>query len=388
LRKRTGTIQQRGELSFRIRYVNADGIRQAETIKGTIEDAERELASRLGKVADGLPVSSKPNTVLFGELADDVLVDYEVNNFRSVSDIEARFRVHIVPIFGKRRASQITTAHIRAYTLRRQKEGAKNGTINRELEAIKHVFQFAIKGQKLHHRPHVPLLKEDNVRTGFFTREEVRRVTSHLTEPVAGFVWFGFLTGWRYGEIQQLKWYAVDFKNGEIRLDPGSTKNGKGRTFPMTSELRTLLEKRLRIIAKAKRRRKHLPIIDLAGIFAAESVFSVGEFKKSWKTACHKAGIPCDVVPVKKGGKKGAVKVVSCSRTFHDLRRSAAKALVAQGIPERVIMQMCGWLTRSTFDRYSIVGEADLRIARDLMDHARPPAKRANVRAKNAIPEG
>ena len=66
---------------------------------------------------------------------------------------------------------------------------------------------------------------------------------THLSDELQPVVEFAWITGWRMaGEVLKLEWHRVDFKAGEVRLDVGTTKNGDARRFPMTVDLRRLLE--------------------------------------------------------------------------------------------------------------------------------------------------
>ena len=147
------------------------------------------------------------------------------------------------------------------------------------------------------------------------------------------------ITGWRIpSEIQTLEWRQVDFLAGELRLDPGTTKNDDGRVFPMTGEFRAVLERQWRVTQElAKTRGRICPWV------FHRSGEPVKGFVTAWQTACRKAGCP--------------------GRIPHDFRRTAVRNLVRAGVPERVAMQLTGHKTRNVFDRYDIVNEADLRAA-------------------------
>ena len=78
--------------------------------------------------------------------------------------------------------THITTADVNRYIKARQEAGAANASINRDLAALKRMYSLAIKAGKLLHRPHIPMLQENNARQGFFEREQFEAVRRHLPE--------------------------------------------------------------------------------------------------------------------------------------------------------------------------------------------------------------
>lgn len=86
-------------------------------------------------------------------------------------------------------------------------------------------------------------------------------------------------------------------------------------------------------------------------VFCRDDGVPVGDFKKAWKTATKRAGVP--------------------GRIFHDFRRTAVRDLIRAGIPETVAMRMTGHRTRSVFERYAIVEEGMLQEAGERFEAAR-----------------
>ncbi len=67
------------------------------------------------------------------------------------------------------------------------------------------------------------------------------------------------------------------------------------------------------------------------------------------------------------------------------MRRSAAKALRAAGVPESVVMVAGGWKTAVMFRRYAIVSSSDQREAMEALERRR--AANASTEKTNGLQE-
>ena len=79
-------------------------------------------------------------------------------------------------------------------------------------------------------------------------------VRAHLPASLRPVVTLAYLTRWRLtSEVLPLEWRQVDWTRRVARLDPGTTRNRDGRTFPFTAALEALLKGPFRAQSHQKR---------------------------------------------------------------------------------------------------------------------------------------
>jgi integrase len=324
-----GRIFKRGSVYWIAYYHRGKEYRESSESESESQ-ARKLLKKRLGEMGSGKLIGPVEERVTFEEMTEDLLRDYQVNKRKAVKIIEYPIK-HLRKSFALDKALDLTTDRINAHIARRQQEGAKNATINRELAALKRMFSLAVQAGKLSSKPYIPTLEENNARQGFLDYGSFLVLREHLPENRKDPVTFLYHSGWRVSEMKALEWRDVDLSGKVVRLRPEISKNKDGRLLPLQGEL-------LEIIERAKQARQ----LSCPHVFHGNGQ-PIGDFRKVWKRACKQAGLGKIIV--------------------HDLRRSAVRNMVRAGIPERVAMSLSGHKTRSVFDRYNIVSEADLARA-------------------------
>jgi integrase len=325
-------------------YRNGRAIRES-THQTKMKQAEKLLQLRLASVSTGTFIPLQTTRIMVAELADDLIREYRINKRKSTSDLEARWKKHLKPFFGDKRAVEITSSSVDKYIDARADAGAADATINRELSALKRMFSLGRKSTppKVRELPYIRMLRENNQRTGFLRSKEhdaLAAATARVGLWLRAIFELGHTYGWRSGELKGLRVRQVNLSEGPtgtIRLEPGTTKNGQGREVPMTLRVRELLKlcvhgKGLDDFVFTRESRK-----------AGQPGKPVLDFRKTWAKACKEAKVP--------------------TLHVHDLRRTAARNLRNSGAAEEVIMDIGGWKTASVFKRYSIVDQSDKRSA-------------------------
>lgn len=334
-----GRIYQRGNMWW-IQYYGQGQLFRESSHSNLKSAATSLLKLREGEIGQGRIPALRAERTTFEELAGLFLQDYQINGrktLRRAKELVGRLR----ETFGRFRACRINSEHIRGYIVRRQSEGLANGTINRELAALKRMYRLASQQTPplVATTPHIPHLQENNVRQGFFTEDEYKVLRGILPDHVKVPLIIAYWTGMRAGEILMLQWDQLDWERGLLRLEPGTTKNNQGRLVPLVKEVTEALWQWRQVTLQS-----HVACV--------------------W--VCHYRGKRLRQIPRKRWAN-ALLHVGLRGKLFHDLRRTAVRNMIRAGISERVAMAISGHKTRSVFDRYDIVNERDILNSQQLL---------------------
>jgi integrase len=336
-RRGDGTIFTAGSDTKWIRYyVNGHSI--TENTNTTDERVAADiLRSRVVAAKQGqVPEPSAIRKMTVANLYEALEREYRTEKCRSLDDLKTRWKLHLEPFFGFMRPVNVSTDLVNRYIDKRQQEGARDATINRELALLKRAFHLGREctPPKVHNVPYIKMLKENNTRKGFLEPTQYDKLARECAKYglwLRTLFELAYTYGWRHGELLSVKVEQVSIADRTIRLNRDETKNGEGREVTMTPLLRQLLQECIRDKKPGD------------SVLTRKNGKAVGDFRGSWENATTKAGVP--------------------GLLFHDLRRTAVRNMIRAGVPERVAMEISGHKTRSVFERYNIVSQVDIENA-------------------------
>ena len=227
-----GSIYSRARSPFLwIKFINAGKPVRESTRTANFREAARFLRQRLA-AAESIPAESPR----IEQLADDLFRDYLINGHRSLTDVQARWRLHLKPFLGSVPAAQLNSRQLEHYIDARREEHAGNATINRELACMKRMYRLAYQASppRVPSVPHFPHLKESSARQGFVTPEQYANLVAHCPD-----LWLrtlletGYNYGWRVSEFPGHVWAGVASSGSERKSPPKSAlKSSASKEVP------------------------------------------------------------------------------------------------------------------------------------------------------------
>jgi integrase len=346
----------------------------------TAAEVRDQLLKARSDQSQGLPVTTERQTV--AKFLEGWLEHTLKNRAkpRSVESFTAIVNRHIVPEIGRIRLDKLTPQQVQALLEKKRepyktknKAGKiieKNGLAPQSIAGIRTVLRSAL-GQALKWgmvarnvatlidppripRPQTHAIDVDGARKLL----EVAR-----GERFEAILVLALTLGLRRGEILGLRWSDVDFEKRTLRVNQAVQRIG-GKL--QVTEVKTERSRRVLAIPESavrvlKTRRAQQ---------AQERLLAGSQWKDSDLAFTNVRGGPLEPITLHRDYKRmlKAAKLPTKVR-FHDLRRTAASLLLAEGVHLRVIMELLGHSSISlTANTYAHVMPAAMRDVADRME--------------------
>lgn len=262
-----GSIRKRGqrnpvwELQWWEDFIAADGKikrRRGSRILGSASELTKRQAR---KAADEflLPLNQGKllphSTLKFREFVEQFFIPnaFPALKISTQKRYARTLKTHLLPAFGEIRLRDIRTLEIQQFVLGKIAGGLGWEAADHLRNLLSKVFNAAkrwgfVSGDNPASGVELPEKKPAREKHVILP-EQIPALLACLAEPVRTMVELGILTGLRVGEILGLRWRAVDFRAGQIRVEQavyrgqiGSPKTkGSRRTLPMPERLQGAL---------------------------------------------------------------------------------------------------------------------------------------------------
>lgn len=291
-----------------------------------------------------------PAVPTFERFAREFLDTYAVVRNKP-SEVEAKrviLRVHLTPRFGHLTLAEIDVRACMALQSellaeKDGKPGLSRKRVNNVCTVLRTILRHAVELGVLDGVPRIPHLRTPTPTTASLTAEEAERLVRCADPEWRCLIVMALHTGMRIGELQALRWDAVDLEAKVLtvrasrwRDQDGTPKGGKARRVPLSASLTDCLREHEKTRCgpyvwtdKGKPHSRHALKWPL------------------WRAA-DRAGLP----------RFG----------WHRLRHTFATLLAERGVPLRVVQDLLGHCTITLTERYAHAAPSQAVAAIELLD--------------------
>lgn len=354
-----GSVRSRGKrrdgsIRWQARYWHPDdpGKRIEKTFR-TKQDANDWLVRQRAEILKGTHVDPRQADRPFRELVDawrESWIDLEP---KTKAGYLAVLDKHLLPEFGSRRVSGMTTEVVQRYIRRLTDSGLSPGTVRSIYSVLRNALNSGVRMKMIAVNPclgvRLPRAKRQEMLC--LSAREVRAVAEEIDSHYRALVYVAAYTGLRAGELHGLRRRDVDplrrvitvrqalkeinsthLTDSEKGLILGPTKTHEQRSIKLPRSINDLLDEHLRSGKSSGTEPDDLVFVTPSGHPIRHGIF----YRRHFKPAVRRSLPP---------GKHGL--------RFHDLRHTCASLLIESGAHPKAIQEQLGHSSiQITMDRY------------------------------------
>jgi integrase len=254
-----------------------------------------------------------------------------------------RLNHNLIPFFKSKPLTQISSFDIERFKKSRIDGGVTQGTVNRDLAVLSHLFNKGIEWGWLDHRPaRIKRFKENPGRITYLTPEQIDRLMEAAKEDqcpnIYPFIVIGLGTAMRKTEILSIRLEHIDLEQRTIYIP--EAKSGE-RVQPMTQQLADFLKGYVEIAEPGQ-----------------EWLFSSLGSKSGHVVAIEK--------PFRRVVKNAGLDPKQVIR--HTLRHTAITHLVQAGVDLPTVKRISGHKTLAMVEKYAHQNGSHIQAAMDKLE--------------------